>query len=55
MYINGIKTKKGGKHEIQHGSVWASNVPLAQKMQNRVHFMPQRQRIKMELNQFGHD
>ena len=49
---SGIKTKKGGKYENQHESVWARYVPLAQKMQNRRHFMPQRQRTQNLWNKY---
>ncbi len=39
---SGIKTKKGGRYENQHESVWSRYVLLAQKMQNIRHFYAQK-------------
>jgi len=41
----GLKTKKGGKHENQHESVWVRYVQVAQKQVNKVAFVPNGQRI----------
>ena len=52
-------TKKVGRYENQHQSVWARYVQVAQKQVNKVAFVPNGQRIKSiqgwSLTKIGHD